>query len=101
MVSYNVTISDADFHPVDPELRIKDAIALSPYGDRATRPPYHTSPVIIEDDVCIGIGAIILKGVTLRAGARIGAGAVVTRDVPAGATVMGNPACIASADQLK
>jgi acetyltransferase-like isoleucine patch superfamily enzyme len=48
--------------------------------------------VIIEDDVWIGIGAIILKGTRIGRGARVGAGAVVTRDVPAGATVAGNPA---------
>ena len=35
--------------------------------------------MVIEDDVHIGIGAIILKGVHIGAGARIGAGAVVTR----------------------
>jgi acetyltransferase-like isoleucine patch superfamily enzyme len=48
--------------------------------------------VIIGDDVWVGIGAIILKGVTIGQGARIGAGAVVSRDVPAGTGVEGNPA---------
>ena len=43
-------------------------------------------------DVWIGGGAIILPGVTVGDGAVIGAGSVVTRDVPAGVTVMGNPA---------
>lgn len=49
-------------------------------------------PVIIGADVWIGGGAIILPGVTIGDGAIVGAGAVVTRDVPAGVTVMGNPA---------
>jgi acetyltransferase-like isoleucine patch superfamily enzyme len=40
----------------------------------------------------VGIGAIILKGVTIGAGARIGAGAVITHDVPQGAYYAGNPA---------
>ena len=92
VVSYNVTIADADFHPSDPAERRRDAIANSPNGDRSGRPPYRTAPVRIEDDAWIGIGAIILKGVTIGAGARIGAGAVVTRDVAAGSTVVGNPA---------
>lgn len=92
VISYNVTIADSDFHPVDPQERIRDAMANAPFGDRSQRPRYETRPVIIEDDVWIGIGAIILKGVTIGVGARIGAGAVVTTDIPAGASVAGNPA---------
>ncbi|KEO56518.1 sugar O-acetyltransferase [Thioclava pacifica] len=49
-------------------------------------------PVRIGDNVWIGGGAIILPGVTIGEDAIIGASAVVTRDVPAGATVVGNPA---------
>jgi maltose O-acetyltransferase len=49
-------------------------------------------PVSIGREVWIGGGAIILPGVTVGDGAVIGAGSVVTRDVAAGATVMGNPA---------
>jgi maltose O-acetyltransferase len=49
-------------------------------------------PVRIGSDVWIGGGAILLPGVTVGDGAVIGAGSVVTRDVDAGATVMGNPA---------
>jgi acetyltransferase-like isoleucine patch superfamily enzyme len=40
----------------------------------------------------IGTGAVLLGGVTVGERATVGAGAVVTRDVPAGATVAGNPA---------
>ena len=49
-------------------------------------------PVVIGEHVWIGGGAIILPGVTIGDGALIGAGSVVTRDVAAGATVVGNPA---------
>lgn len=49
-------------------------------------------PVTIGCNVWIGGGAIILPGVTIGDDAIIGAGSVVTRDVPPGATVMGNPA---------
>ena len=92
VISYCVTIADSDFHPIDPEQRKQDAIANSPGGDRSQRPPFVARPVVIEDDVWIGIGAIILKGVTIGCGARVEAGAVVTSNVPAHTTVVGNPA---------
>jgi acetyltransferase-like isoleucine patch superfamily enzyme len=92
IVSYGVTIADSDFHPRDPALRKRDALANAPDGDQLLRPPLETRPVTIGDDVRIGIGAIILKGVTIGAAARIGPGSVVTTDVAAGAVVAGNPA---------
>jgi acetyltransferase-like isoleucine patch superfamily enzyme len=92
VVSYGVTIADSDFHPTDPEARIRDAHANAPAGDRSLRPAIVARPVVIEDDAWIGIGAIVLKGVRIGRGARIMPGAVVLRDVPAGATVAGNPA---------
>jgi maltose O-acetyltransferase len=49
-------------------------------------------PICIGRNVWIGGGAIILPGVTIGDDALIGAGSVVTRDVPAGATAYGNPA---------
>jgi len=94
VISYNTTIADSDFHPRDPELRRQDAIANAPFGDKSHRPALLSRPVVIEDDVWIGIGAILLKGVRIGASARIGAGAVVTKNVPAGASVAGNPAQI-------
>ena len=49
-------------------------------------------PIAIGVNVWIGGGAILLPGIRIGEGAIIGAGSVVTRDVPAGATVSGNPA---------
>jgi len=49
-------------------------------------------PIIIENDVWIGAGSIILTGVTVKQGSVIGAGSVVTKDVPAYSIVAGNPA---------
>lgn len=49
-------------------------------------------PVTIGRNVWIGGGALILPGVRIGDDAIIGAGSVVTRDVPAGATALGNPA---------
>lgn len=50
------------------------------------------APVVIEDDVWIGLNAVILQGITLGRGAIIGAGAVVTRDVPPWSIAVGVPA---------
>lgn len=49
---------------------------------------------VIEDGVAIGTNATILCGLTIGRGAVVGAGAVVVKDVPPGATVAGNPARI-------
>ncbi|MFQ6573468.1 sugar O-acetyltransferase [Pseudomonas sp. UM16] len=72
-----VQIYAAD-HPLDPKVRRS--------GLESGR------PVKIGSNVWIGGGAIILPGVTVGDNAVIGAGSVVTRDVPARATVVGNPA---------
>lgn len=92
VVSYHVTIADSDFHPIDPLARRQDAIANAPGGDRSLRPRIESRPVSIGDGAWIGIGSLVLKGVTIGARARIEAGSVVTRDVPPGARASGNPA---------
>jgi len=79
-IGANSTIVDTDFHPLAPEAR-----CIAPTAGES-------APIVIEDDVFIGMWAIILKGVRIGRGAVIGAGAVVTRDVPAGAVAAGNPA---------
>lgn len=53
---------------------------------------YRNAPIRIGSRAWIGASAIILPGVTIGDGAIIGAGSVVTRDVPAGQTWAGNPA---------
>ncbi|GAB4580724.1 MAG: hypothetical protein Fur0022_34660 [Anaerolineales bacterium] len=49
-------------------------------------------PVVIEDDCFIGHGSIVLMGVTVGKGSIVGAGAVVSSNVPPGVVVAGNPA---------
>ena len=94
LISWNVCIADSDFHPVDKIQRRLDTIALAPGGDKSRRPQIISKPVFIEDDVWIGFNAVILKGVRLGQGCVIGAASVVTKDVPANAVVVGNPARI-------
>ncbi|MBQ7303849.1 MAG: acyltransferase [Alphaproteobacteria bacterium] len=64
--------------------------------DTPTKLPYDEEmilkPVTIGDNVWIGCRAIIVPGVTINEGAVIAMGAVVTKDVPKGAVVGGNPA---------
>jgi acetyltransferase-like isoleucine patch superfamily enzyme len=52
----------------------------------------HLAPVVLDDDCDLGVGSIVLPGVTVGRGAQVGAGAVVTRDVPPYAVVAGVPA---------
>lgn len=54
--------------------------------------PALSAPIVIEDEVWIGVRCIILKGVTIGKGSIIGAGAVVTKDIPAYTFAAGNPA---------
>lgn len=54
--------------------------------------PRRTSPVLIKNGAWIAPGAIILPGVTIHENAVVGAGSVVTKDVPAYTVVAGNPA---------
>jgi acetyltransferase-like isoleucine patch superfamily enzyme len=92
MIAGGVTIADSDFHPLGPAGRIADTIALSARGDRSRRPRVGVRPVVVEDGVWIGWNATILKGVRVGEGAVVAPGALVNRDVPAGAYVAGNPA---------
>lgn len=76
-IGCGVQILAAD-HPRDPALRRQ----LLEFG----------RPVVIGANVWIGAGALILPGVHIGDDAIVGAGSVVTRDVAAGATVVGSPA---------
>jgi acetyltransferase-like isoleucine patch superfamily enzyme len=79
-IGANSTVIDTDFHPLDPEVRRQ-----SPQGAQ-------TKPITIEDEVFIGMNCLILKGVTIGRCSVVGAGSVVTRDVPPSVIVAGNPA---------
>jgi acetyltransferase-like isoleucine patch superfamily enzyme len=72
-------------------------ILTSTHAERGRSTPILLSdlefgPVVIEDEVNIGVGAILLPGVRIGRGAQVGAGAVVTKDVEPYAVVTGSPA---------
>ncbi|MCB0396232.1 MAG: N-acetyltransferase [Flavobacteriales bacterium] len=68
--------------------------AVNEDGSLQTEEDWAVIETIVKDRVSIGSGVTILCGVTIGENAMIGAGAVVTKDVPAGAVVAGNPARI-------
>jgi UDP-2-acetamido-3-amino-2,3-dideoxy-glucuronate N-acetyltransferase len=60
-------------------------------GELQTEADWELLETRVEDDASIGSAAVILGGVRVGSGALVGAGAVVTRDVPPGATIAGVP----------
>jgi acetyltransferase-like isoleucine patch superfamily enzyme len=78
MIAAGAYVTDADWHDVYDRTRIIGANAR----------------VTLEDNVWIGDSAIVCKGVTVGANSVIGAGSVVTRDIPANVIAAGNPAAV-------
>ena len=96
-LNYNCVILDTARVTIGDDTRIGPAVQIYA-ADHPRDPAVRRSglesgrPVTIGANVWIGGGAIILPGVVIGDDAIVGAGSVVTHDVPAGATVAGNPA---------
>ncbi|MBE6125329.1 MAG: sugar O-acetyltransferase [Erysipelotrichaceae bacterium] len=76
MFGPNVTITTAS-HPIDPELRSRNL--------------QYNEDVWIDDNVWIGAGVIIMPGIHIGKNSVIGAGSIVTRDIPENVVAFGNP----------
>lgn len=72
----NTTITDFDWHGIDPDKR---------------NIPAEPKPIIIEDNVWLGLNSVVLKGVTIGKNSVIGANSVVTKDIPSNVIAAGNP----------
>lgn len=92
LIAHNVTIIDSDSHEIDAIERDKSFKNLILNGHPPQAGMVLTAPIKIEDHVWISYNACILKGVTIGKGAIVGAGSVVTKNVPAWTLVAGNPA---------
>ena len=76
MFAPNVTLTTAN-HPIDPTLRAKTF--------------QYAKKIVIEDNVWLGANVVVLPGVTIGKNSVLGAGSVVSRDIPANVVAMGVP----------
>ena len=92
-ISFGVTITDNNYHPTNPADR--RYMRHTPHRSEERSPKYAASaPIRIGENVLLGSGSRICKGVTIGDNAIVAANAVVTHDVPANAIAAGNPARI-------
>lgn len=82
-IGANVKIYDSDFHPITPEYR---------YGEGRDNSKAMKKSVVINDGAFVGAHSIILKGVHIGRNSVVGAGSVITRNIPDNEIWAGNPA---------
>ncbi|MDB5959314.1 MAG: maltose acetyltransferase [Massilia sp.] len=96
-INYNLTALDVAAITIGADVQIGPNVQLltptHPVEPGPRRAKWEAAkPIVIEDNVWLGGGAIVLAGVTIGANSVVGAGAVVTKNVPANVVVAGNPA---------
>ena len=106
-IGRNVKIQAFAFIPED--VTIEDGVFIGPHvcftndkypravnldGSLAEAEDWKTVPTLVKQRASIGANVTIMCGVTIGECAMVGAGAIVTHDVPAYAIVVGNPACV-------
>lgn len=93
MISYQCLLADSDNHSIYAEERRDDVVRWK-NERRHDWSRVEMRPIVIGSRCWIGARALILKGVRIGDGAIVGAGSVVTREVPPWSVVAGNPARI-------
>lgn len=100
MISWGCNIVDSNMHSMHSADRLRDtqtareAIRTNTMGQNIDYSNIISKPIVIKENAWIGFNAIIMKGVTIGRSSIVGAGSVVTKDVPDYAVVAGNPAKI-------
>jgi len=84
----NVLITDFDWHPIDPIKRHTSEGVLS-------------APVVIGNNVWLGVNSVVLKGVTIGDNTVIGANSLVVKDIPANVIAVGNPCKVIKSIEFK
>lgn len=98
-IGAGVMLIDTDCHQMDYRMRRHDAARM--FSEAQLRDGVRSAPIVIEDDVWIGANVVVLKGVTIGARSVVGAGSIVTHDIPADCVVAGNPARVISHSSAK
>lgn len=94
LISHDVNVFDNLIHPINPNLRHKQFLSIISTGQPKQINSLDEKKVKICDDVLIGAKSIILRGVTIGECSIVGAGSVVTKNIPPYTIVGGNPAHI-------
>lgn len=89
MIGANTTISDTDSHAINYQYRHPKHFG---FAEASFVEPVKTSPIVIEDDVFIGMHCLILKGTKIGKGSVIAAGSIVTGEIPENVIAGGKPA---------
>jgi len=94
LIAHDVNIFDNNSHPMDEKKRrehYQSFLSLNKYKPAEFNDEILHAPIIIEDDVWIGFGSIVMRGVMIGKGSIIAAGSVITKNVPPGCIVGAKP----------
>ncbi len=93
LFSWGVVVTDIPSGINCPVVNRRQALrAASQNSNRWLPPPDESMPVLIEDNVWIGFGSVILPGVTLGEGSIVGCKTIISEDVPPYSVIVGDPA---------